>query len=81
MKMQVICMENHPECAVCFTKYKTFNEEENVGNGVLLSMNKKKEEWFRFLYDSGNCLSHPSILIRCGIYMKLVYESCWERFS
>lgn len=73
IRMQVIYLENHPECAACFTGCTLFDNDGNdLGNGPFMMMNKKKEEWFRFFYEYGNCLSHPSILIRRDMYMKIL---------
>ena len=73
IRMQVIYLENHPECAACFTGCMLFDNEGNdLGNGPFMMMNKKKEEWFRYFYEYGNCLSHSSILIRRDIYMKIL---------
>lgn len=78
---QVIYLENHSNCAACFTGCKCFSEnDEECGNGPFLMLNMKKEEWLKFFYDNGNCLSHPSILIHRDIYSKLLIESRAEMF-
>lgn len=81
LKMQVIYMENHPECGACFTGCVLFNDAgENLGNGPFALANKKKEEWFCWLYDVGNLLAHPSVLIRRDLYIELMFEDGCDRF-
>lgn len=81
LMQQVIYLENHSDCVACFTGCKCFGENrEDSVKGPFLMSNKKKEEWLRFFYDKGNCLSHPSILIYRDVYSKLLTESHAEMF-
>lgn len=81
LRMQAVYLENHPECAACFTGCVCFNDKgDNCGNGPFLMVNKKREEWFRFFYEHGNCLAHPSILIHREMYSKLLKTRSGEMF-
>lgn len=73
LEKQVHYLEQHPDCAACFTWCNHVNQE-----GVILSetsvfhqKNKTSPEWIRYFYENGNCLAHPSILIRTDIYKEL----------
>ncbi len=72
LEKQVAYMETHPECGACFTWCDEVDE-----NGKLTDMqffkvkNRSKEEWMYRFWKAGNCLAHPSILIRTELYQEL----------
>lgn len=73
LEKQVFYLENHPQTAACFTGGLCIDEDENPMNFNLFLMdNMKKENWMHYFFEYGNCLAHPSILIRKDIYEKLV---------
>jgi len=65
LALQVSYMESHPECGICFTwcKYADSNGEE-VDDLVFIQPNRSRYEWMKFFWEKGNCLCHPSVLIR-----------------
>lgn len=71
---QVRYMEENPDCAACFTWVRQVNDKgEGIGGAVIFQQdNRTSEEWMRFFYEDGNCLAHPSILIRAEIYKELI---------
>lgn len=71
LQMQVAYLENHPECAACFTGCVCFGEDGEEQDSPFRMENKSKEEWFRHFYEWGNCLPHPSILIRREVYQEI----------
>ena len=75
LQMQVDYLEAHPACAACFTGCMLFNDQgELCGNGPFLMANKTKEGWCRYFWKYGNCLAHPSVVIRKEIYIELLNE-------
>lgn len=72
IQKQVCYMENHPEISACFTGVQCIDEnDEPLELDLFLNQNMKKESWMRQFYMYGNCLAHPSVLIRTEIYQKL----------
>lgn len=76
LKQQVLYMENHSEAAACFTGGLCIHEDGTPMDLELFLMeNRKKEEWMRYFYYNGNCLSHPSVLIKREVYNYLLQQS------
>lgn len=72
LEKQVAYMEQHPECAACFTWCNEWTEEgELLEQQVFQVTNRTKEEWMYRFWQMGNCLAHPSILIKTEIYQEL----------
>lgn len=72
LQMQVDYLENHPECAACFTGCSCFIDDVEEESHELFHMaNMSREAWIRYLFDNGNCLAHPSVMIRRDIYIEL----------
>lgn len=78
LEKQVAYLEAHPEYAACFTLVEFIDEdskhyelpEGHVYKGVFDKENKSKEEWLNYFFYKGNCLCHPSVLIRKEMYEK-----------
>ncbi|MBQ7497083.1 MAG: glycosyltransferase [Selenomonas sp.] len=70
---QVAWLEEHPEDWACFT-WATVIDEDGVpwdesGQGaVFAQQNRSRQEWLRHFFYHGNCLCHPSLLIRSEAY-------------
>ena len=87
LEIQVQYMENHSECGACFTKVNIIDEYSNIANDMYdeyfqlfnSAENKSQREWLRFFFYQGNCLCHPSVVIRrsalerIGEYYHLAY--------
>mgnify|MGYP004587936485 CR=1 FL=1 len=72
LEKQIDYMEQHPECAACFTWCDEIDEKGDLlNNQVFCVNNRSKEEWMFYFWKNGNCLAHPSILIRSEIYKQL----------
>lgn len=75
LQMQVEYMENHPGCAACFTGAVGIDENSgSVAYDLFLQTNMTKEHWLHHLYVNGNCLVHPSILVKREVYCDLLYS-------
>ena len=76
LEKQLFYLEKHPECAACFTWCNEVEEDGSLMEKQLFqSTNKSKEEWMYTFLLQGNCLAHPSILIRTEIYQKLFSDN------
>lgn len=72
LEKQINYMEQHPECGACFTWCDEINENGvSLENQIFCIKNRSKEEWMMYFWKNGNCLAHPSILIRTEIYKQL----------
>lgn len=74
LEKQVAYMESHPECGACFSWAEIIDENGNVVNqkdSVFRQPNRTQAEWYAHLFKNGNCLCHPSMLIRTEIYRTL----------
>ena len=81
LKKQVAYLDSNPNIGAVFThvqaiddKGKPIHDQGNIYNRVFQTANRTREEWLRYFFCEGNCLCHPSILIRkqcyldCGAY-------------
>lgn len=75
IEMQVAYMENHPECAACFTGVVSVNDEGEEVPGPFEMRNMSREEWMAVFYAEGNSLAHPSILARREIYKQHLFSA------
>lgn len=76
LEKQVEYLENHVETEACFTAVQVIDENGNNYNGehayksVFQEENRSRFQWLRYFFDNGNCLCHPSLLIRKQAYSK-----------
>jgi hypothetical protein len=71
---QVAYLEEHEECGACFSWAEFIDENENhieINGNVFEQPNRTKAEWYAHFFQKGNCLCHPSVLIRTKIYRTL----------
>lgn len=72
LEKQVAYMDEHPECGACFTWCNEVDDEgKSTEVQVFQVRNRSKEEWMLHFWKNGNCLAHPSILIRTELYQQL----------
>lgn len=78
LEKQVAFLEAHSEYAACFTQVDFIDEnseyydlpEGHFYKDVFGKENRSKEEWLNYFFYKGNCLCHPSLLIRKDVYKK-----------
>ena len=73
LEKEIAYMESHPECGACFSWAEFIDEDGNhldEKNNVFEQPNRTQAEWYAHLFRNGNCLCHPSVLIRTEIYRK-----------
>lgn len=70
----VAYLEANHECAACFS-WADFIDEDNhtieQNPNVFKQPNRTQAQWIYHFYTKGNCLCHPSILIRTEVYQDL----------
>lgn len=78
LEKQVKYLDDNPNIVACFTwadfideNNKVFYESSDMNLDLFQKNNRKQSEWFRYLFDNGNCLCHPSVMIRSEIYSKI----------
>lgn len=100
LEKQITYMNDHQEVAACFTKISLIDgngthieeKEKDIYNLYQNVENKTQEEWVRYFFYTGNCLCHPSVVIRksmwdaIGCYYGLPYVTAedlelWMRIS
>lgn len=74
LEKQVAYLEAHPDCGACFSWAEFIDENGNIipeNENVFQQPNRSQAEWYAYLFKNGNCLCHPSILIRTELYRNL----------
>ena len=86
---QVEFLDDHEEYAACFTLADFIDEEGNpqtLDEGdfyatIFDKPNRSRAEWLNHFFYRGNCLCHPSVLIRRECYAKynlLDFQGLWQ---
>lgn len=77
LEKQLIILEEKSDIAACFTLVDIIDDDSNIiqdVNHVYYSVfeqpNRSRTEWLRHFFYNGNCLCHPSVLIRKEAYSK-----------
>ena len=86
LEKQVKFLDEHPEKGAIFgyaqiidEEGKKITEENHFYSQVFIQPNRTRFEWLRHFFFNGNCLCHPSILIRKHCYDDIgLYD---ERFA
>lgn len=80
LKKQVEILENNEEYAACFTwadfidkAGKIIKNDTELDLSMFLQKNRSQAEWINYFFFNGNCLCHPSMLIRKSVYGKIGY--------
>ena len=85
LEKQVNFLDKHPENGAVFGYVQFIDDEGNdLGyahhyNRIFIQPNRTRFEWLRHFFESGNCLCHPSILIRKQCYNDVGFYD--ERFA
>lgn len=77
LEKQVEYLQKHKETAACFTKVYLIDENDDlmkderyVNYKAFEENNRSRKEWLHYFFYKGNCLCHPSLLIRKNAYRK-----------
>lgn len=81
LEKQVNFLDNNKEYAACFTGVKLIDElDQEISTDKYLNFNvknKNRYEWLNYFFYHGNCLCHPSILMRTIIQKnEELYANC-----
>ncbi|WP_082806081.1 glycosyltransferase family 2 protein [Marichromatium gracile] len=75
LALQVAFLERHPECGAVFAKPRLIDERgapfTDAGHKDYLifeEANRSRQAWLDHFFHAGNCLCHPSVLIRRSCY-------------
>lgn len=78
LEKQYRYLEENKKVAVCFTwadfvdeKGKTIYDKEEMLLDLFRKKNRSNIAWFRYFFENGNCLCHPSMMIRKEIYNEI----------
>lgn len=67
-------LDGHPECGAVFSFAMAIDEDGRViepSMQIFQQPNRSREEWILHFFTKGNCLCHPSMLIRKEVYEKV----------
>lgn len=81
LEVQLAYMQTHPECGAYFTRVHLVGEKgDNIENLhpelyklFCLSFDSRKE-WMRFFVHEGNCLIHPSVMLRSSVIRQVGFH-------
>lgn len=75
LKKQVSAMNEHPECVAIFTNARAIAEDGSLYQdragfyyNLFQTKNRSRQEWLNYFFYKGNCLCHPSILVKKDVY-------------
>lgn len=75
LEKQIKILEEKKEYSACFTWANFIDEKGNniyksddLALDLFQKNNMTQAQWFRYFFDNGNCLCHPSMLIRKEVY-------------
>lgn len=75
LQKQVEYLDAHPECGACFTDVQVIDENDRPyteADGfyfhIFSQENRSRFDWLHRFFYEGNCLCHPSLLIRMTCY-------------
>ena len=78
LERQMEYLEEHPECGACFTYAEIIDENGEPAEkdfphiaGLLKKSFSTRGEWFRYFFQYGNCLAHPSVVIPAWVVKKV----------
>lgn len=77
LSLQVQFLRENPKVESVFSTAEIIDESNQVIRDnqepyvrIFQQKNRTREEWLRFFFENGNCLCHPSVLTRRGLYEK-----------
>ncbi len=66
LEKQVAFLADHPDVGAVFSRARMIDEQDRPwqGKSMFLDVNRSRYEWLNHFFYKGNCLCHPSVLIR-----------------
>lgn len=71
LEKSISYLDTHKECGAVFSWADLIDEDDNVIDPcceVFKQPNRTQAEWLHYLFTKGNCLCHPSMVIRREVY-------------
>ena len=74
IEKQMLAFKNNPSLGAVFTWAEVIDENDNPYSGnsfdasVFNQENRTQGQWLRHFFDHGNCLCHPSALVKTSVY-------------
>lgn len=75
LALQVKYMREHPEVGACFGRARFIDKDGSPMNKATIpfgevfdQVNRSQGEWLRRFFEKGNCICHPTMLIRRSCY-------------
>ena len=78
LEKAVSYLDKHPSCGVVFSWCSEIDENGNTIAPIsdeFRCANHSRAQWLRFFFTHGNCLCHPSMVIRREVYEQLGFYS------
>ncbi len=66
LEKQVAFLADYPDVGAVFSRARMIDEQDHLwyGKSMFLDVNRSRYEWLNHFFYKGNCLCHPSVLIR-----------------
>jgi glycosyltransferase involved in cell wall biosynthesis len=66
LEKQVAFLADHPEVGAVFSRVRLIDEQDRIcrGRTMFSDENRSRFQWLRHFFHVGNCLCHPSVLLR-----------------
>lgn len=74
LEKSVFYLDSHPECGAVFSWASLIDECDHTIDPcckVFEQPNRSRAEWVKWLFKNGNCLCHPSVVLRKDVYEKV----------
>ncbi len=75
LQIQMVYMQQNPSCEVTFTVADMVDKngikitkQDNPLSDIFYQKNRTRAEWMQTFFKQGNCICHPSILIKRSLY-------------
>lgn len=78
LEKAVAHLDTHPSCGAVFSWCSYIDEESNIidpCSELFKQPNRTRAEWLRHFFTKGNCICHPSMVIRREVYDKIGFYS------
>lgn len=80
LKKQVAFLEHNPQYAASFTWATYINSDSyKMNDEIFIRKNRNRYEWLHFFFENGNCLCHPSILIKSELYKQPLFTQAYRQ--
>ncbi|MCX6937236.1 MAG: glycosyltransferase [Verrucomicrobia bacterium] len=93
LTLQVAFLDQHPDMAAVFTRVRLIDEHNKISDeiaseegstlrayqGIFDQENRTRTAWLKRFFYQGNCLCHPSVMLRRSVYEHLGHYNTYYR--